>query len=61
MMHIEPLSGAAVKWILADGMDVYVESAVTLFEEDTTYYCLFDYDERNPLSKDACVQILTHL
>ena len=61
MMHIEPLSGAAVKWIFADGMDAYVESAVTLFEEDTTYYCLFDYDERNPLSKDARVKILTHL
>lgn len=61
MMHIEPLSGAAVKWILADGMDAYVESAVALFAEDTTYYCLFDYDERNPLSKDARVKILTHL
>lgn len=61
MMHIEPLSGAAVKWILADGMDTYVESAVALFAEDTTYYCLFDYDERNPLSKDARVKILTHL
>ena len=61
MMHIEPLSGAVVKWIFADGMDAYVESAVTSFEEDTTYYCLFDYDERNPLSKDARVKILTHL
>ena len=61
MMHIEPLSGAAVKWILADGMDTYVESAAVLFAEDTTYYCLFDYDERNPLSKDARVKILTHL
>ena len=61
MMHIEPLSGAAVKWILADGMDTYVESAVALFAKDTTYYCLFDYDERNPLSKDARVKILTHL
>ena len=61
MMHIEPLSGTAVKWILADGTDAYVESAVTSFEDDTTYYCLFDYDERNPLSRDARVKILTHL
>ena len=61
MMHIEPLSGAAVQWILADGTDTYVKSAVASLEEDTTYYCLFDYEQRNPLSKDACVQILTHL
>lgn len=61
MMHIELLSGAAVRWILADGTDTYVKSAVASLEEDTTYYCLFDYEQRNPLSKDACVQILTHL
>ena len=61
MMHIEPLSGAAVQWILADGTDTYVKRAVASLEEDSTYYCLFDYEQRNPLSKDACVQILTHL
>ena len=61
MMHIEPMSGAAVKWILADGTDAYVESTLTSFLDDVTYYCLFDYNERNPLSKDARVKILTHL
>ncbi len=61
MMHIEPVSLPAMKWI-RDASNNPVgnevpESAAT----SAICYCLFDYDHRNPLSKDAKVFVLTHL
>lgn len=61
-MHIEPVSSKSVAWILAEGTSDYLQSADAVdTNEDKTCYCLFDYEKRNPLSKDAGVKILTHL
>ena len=51
MMHIEPVVTEAVFWI--------EEIRKNIREEYV--YCLYDYENRNPLSKDAKVEILTHL
>lgn len=53
MMHIEPVAAGAVFWIAEEEM---------LRDMQKEYlYCLYDYENRNPLSKDAKVEILSHL
>lgn len=51
MMHIEPVMTEAVFWIEEIRKNIQEEYV----------YCLYDYENRNPLSKDAKVEILTHL
>lgn len=46
MMHIEPICE---------------EAAYYIFKEKQPYYCLFDYEHKNPLSRDARVMKLRHL
>lgn len=58
-MHIEPIVIEAIYWIV-DGMED-VDGTNLFGEECKTVYCLFDYDKRNPLSKDASVTMLSHL
>jgi radical SAM superfamily enzyme YgiQ (UPF0313 family) len=53
MMHIEPVVPKAIQWIGIKA-DVKIEQYQQL-------YCLFDYEQRNPLSKDADVKVLSHL
>ncbi len=56
VMHIEPISVDAIRFLIED------EEAVNPFcESCRRVYCLFDYDKRNPLSKDADVMLLSHL
>ena len=55
-MHIEPIVKQAVRFIVeeADNMNLFAGT-------NHMVYCLFDYQNRNPLSKDADVIILSHL
>ncbi len=53
-MHIEPLVSKAAKWILG-------AEQVVFSEEGREIYALFDYENRNPLSGDAEVSLLSHL
>ncbi|MCI8509997.1 MAG: DUF4080 domain-containing protein [Lachnospiraceae bacterium] len=57
-MHIEPMSAGAVRCLLRNGKEILIKQ---INENDGEMYCLFDYENRNPLSKDAKVTILTHL
>lgn len=52
-MHIEPIPRAALPWI--------IRADEPLSRTQQTYYCLFDYHRRNPLTGDAAVVILSHL
>lgn len=71
IMHIEPIVVEALNWIIEDRemkpMIVRKQekdiTANSLFFEtaDRIVYCLFDYNQRNPLSKAASVTVLTHL
>jgi len=71
IMHIEPIVVEALNWIIEDRDEKWIierkqeEDIPTnrLFFEtiDRTVYCLFDYNQRNPLSKAASVTVLTHL
>lgn len=54
MMHIEPIVCEAAEWI-SDTEDKKDKQKKELL------YCLFDYNKRNPLSKDAEVVVLSHL
>ena len=56
IMHIEPVVKEAIPWIVEDMEEMDVE-----MEALSVMYCLFDYEHRNPLSKDAGVVVLTHL
>ena len=58
MMHIEPISGKAIMF-----MKESIINKNTILDKQTfdKVYCLFDYEKRNPLSKDASVILLTHL
>lgn len=47
-MHIEPIAGKASFWI--DGNN-----------RESTCYVVFDYEKRNPLSRDAGYTIISHL
>ncbi len=58
-MHIEPITVDAVRWLVEDMEEV--EGANVFGEECQTVYCLFDYQKRNSLSKDASVTLLSHL
>lgn len=66
-MHIEPVIAGAVHWITATEEKRKEESAsdfawdVKQREKGEWVYCLFDYEKRNPLSKDADVTILSAL
>ncbi|MDD6070796.1 MAG: B12-binding domain-containing radical SAM protein [Clostridiales bacterium] len=70
VMHIEPVAREAVLWITDSEMmadekvsknsDAMMDSKNVKSEEDIAY-CLFNYENRNPLSKDASVAILSHL
>lgn len=59
MMHIEPVTTKALSWILAE------EEFACLFDVaenlDTQCYCLFDYENRDLLTKDAAVVVMSHL
>lgn len=57
-MHIEEVSVETVKWMGQQGRHV---TGGREEQENAPIYCLFDYERRNPLSKDAGVTILTHL
>ena len=67
MMHIEPLAEEALCWIV-DNEDSPAKEAETgrigtngedgIKTEKSFVYCLFDYENRNPLSKDAGVAVL---
>lgn len=70
VMHIEPVVREAVLWIAdSDRMteEKVFKKSDMLADEKNIYgdkdivYCLFDYQNRNPLSKDASVAILSHL
>lgn len=50
IMHIEPVVGEAMPWLTGKRTDGRKK-----------IYCLFDYEQRNPLSKDAKVEFLSHL
>lgn len=55
-MHVEPIVKEAVCWIVQD-----VEGAELFGEKGEVVYCLFDYQSRSMLSKDAQVTLLSHL
>ena len=57
-MHIEPMSARAVRCLLRNGEAILKKQ---IKENEGEMYCLFDYENRNPLSKDASVTILMHL
>lgn len=57
IMHIEPITREAVSWIVSGTGD---EELRDMFGGERMY-CLFDYQNRNPLSKDASVSLLSHL
>ena len=50
-MHIEPLQKETLEWI---------EEILVQTKKDVLY-CVFDYEHRNPLTKDAKVIAITHL
>jgi len=56
IMHIEPVVREATEWITDGCMTIqdweYLGEVV---------YCLFDYEHRNPLTRDADVRIMTRL
>ncbi|MBQ9984148.1 MAG: B12-binding domain-containing radical SAM protein [Lachnospiraceae bacterium] len=53
-MHIEPVVLAALPWI--------VKEETKIFEmNNQQVYCLFDYDHRNSLTRNANVTVLSHL
>lgn len=65
-MHIEPVIADAVHWIMPTGEEKKKgkksESLQHLQQNKRGWvYCLFDYEKRNPLSKDADVTILSAL
>ena len=66
-MHIEPVIADAVRWITMAGKEQKEgrksEPSQNLEEQGKRewVYCLFDYEKRNPLSKDADVTILSVL
>ncbi|MDE6760476.1 MAG: DUF4080 domain-containing protein [Lachnospiraceae bacterium] len=57
-MHIESVSFETVKWLSRNGENI---SKQQVKENNGKMYCLFDYGNRNPLSKDAKVIVLSHL
>lgn len=69
VMHIEPMAREAVCWTLENGNiwkeNMEQEHSITVKKEKNCtadiVYCLFDYEMRNLLSKDAKVTILSHL
>ncbi len=71
IMHIEPIVVEALNWIIEDRDEKWMIErkpeedipANRLFFDtaDRIVYCLFDYNQRNPLSKAASVTVLTHL
>lgn len=65
-MHIEPVIADAVHWIMPAGEEQKEgkksEHLQHLQQNKNGWvYCLFDYEKRNPLSKDADVTILSAL
>ena len=71
IMHLESIVAEALNWILEDEdtnsrVDIQKSKVgvtdIPIFEqENTIVYCLFDYNQRNSLSKDASVMIVSHL
>lgn len=60
MMHIEPVCGKAIPWIIGDvelGEGICYRNLV----HNKVCYCLFDYGNRNLLSKGAHVTLLSSL
>lgn len=50
MMHIEPVSAKSMKWIMPGKL-----------KNAEIYYIIYDYENRDALTKDASVHCLTHL
>ncbi|MDO5155096.1 MAG: B12-binding domain-containing radical SAM protein [Eubacteriales bacterium] len=65
IMHIEPIVKEAIKWIAPNSKEVFEIDANTgknKFEKaNKIIYCLFDYEQRNPLSKEAKVYFASTL
>lgn len=72
VMHIEPVAKEAVPWMAEkdynlvtknseNGSGMLKDEGIGENREGNLVYCLFDYEKRNPLSKDAGVVILEHL
>lgn len=56
-MHIERLPDAVARFLMETG----AITAGEIIGESEVRYCLFDYEDRNPLSGNAAVTVLNHL
>lgn len=63
MMHIEPVVREAARYIINDLIkeEYEIDLNNVMKSNDHTMYCLFDYEQRNPLSKSAKVHFLSKL
>lgn len=60
-MHIEPVMKEAYLWIIYGCEMMEEQIPATNSRDRNTTYCLFDYQNRNPLTKDAKVIFLSTL
>jgi len=63
VMHLEPIDKNALKWISPTAGELSTIDDVTknMYEKKIRVTCLFDYDQRNPLTKEAKVYFTTKL
>lgn len=69
MMHIEPVVKGALPYIVEESdfkvltKEKDIEACDSPFDvnADRIYYCLYEYEKRNPLNRDGSVVILSHL
>lgn len=59
VMHIEPVYVKALPWLLREGEFPFHGQEAP--DSQNYCYCLFDYEKRNALTKDATVRIMSHL
>lgn len=59
-MHIEPVIGKALPYILKES-EYRVCMEEEPVKEEEWYYCLYDYESRNPLTNDGMVVVLNSL
>ena len=59
-MHIEPVIGKALPYILKES-EYRVCMEEEPVKEEEWYYCLYDYESRNPLTNDGTVVVLNSL
>lgn len=63
-MHIEPVVQEAVSWIVGEDENTIAQwgsLSQKFVANSREIYCLFDYNNRNPLTKAAKVMLLSHL